>query len=332
MSVLLAVDGGQGATRMRLVVDGAAVHEWRVAPGRPGDQPDAVLVAMSEDVATALQQGGLPAPMVLSAGMTGFHGAVTGADRVLASYGALGVVRVVLATDAVTSLLGAVGVVPGAVVAAGTGTIVLASDGKGRCERVDGWGSTLGDDGSGYAVARAGLRAAFRSLDGRSGSEALRAAAERRYGSLNLLPARVAGASDAVPLVAQFAEDVAQLALEADPTAADIWDRAGEDLADSVAAAAVRVFGGISAARGSAISWAGALFRAGDLLVQPFQRGLARHGLPPAQPPVADGLAGAVALARSGVPELFPALAQSAATIPDPAPRSTNRSTMRSSS
>ena len=311
MSVLLAVDGGQGGTRLRLAVDGA-VHEWSVAPGRAGEQPDAVLAAMCEEVATTLQQRGLPAPTVLSAGMTGFHGAVTGADRVLASYSALGVVRVVLATDAVTSYLGAVGVVPGVVIAAGTGTIGLASDAKGRCERVDGWGSTLGDDGSGYAVARAGLRAAFRSVDGRGGgSKALRAAAERRYGSLNLLPARLAGAPDAVPIVAQFAVDVAQLALEGDATAAAIWDRAGEDLADSAAAAAVRVFGDISAARGCAISWAGALFRAGDLLLQPFQRGLARHGLPQAQPPMADGLAGAVALARSGVPELFPAVAES---------------------
>jgi N-acetylglucosamine kinase-like BadF-type ATPase len=312
MSCVLAVDGGQGGTRLRLVVDGATAHEWSSGPGRVGGRPADVLAEMADDVAAAHRAASLPAPTVLAAGMTGFHGPVTGADRLLVSFRSLGVERVVLSTDAVTSYLGAVGVVPGVVVAAGTGAIVLASDAQGRCERVDGWGSTLGDDGSGYAVARAGLRVAFRSIDGRGGSAALRAAAERRYGPLAQLPNRLAGASDAVTQVARFAEDVAQQALEGDATARAIWDQAGQDLADSVAAAAVRVFGDAAAARDCAISWAGALFRAEGLLLQPFQRGLERHGLPPARPPLADGLAGAVALTADGVVDLFPAVAQTA--------------------
>jgi N-acetylglucosamine kinase-like BadF-type ATPase len=332
VSVVLAVDGGQSGTRLRLVVDDTTVREWRAAAGLGHWEPHVALAGLVDEIAATLERDGSPAPEVLCAGMTGFHGAVTGAERVLSSYRPLGVRRVVLATDAVTSYLGAVGVVPGVVVAAGTGTIVLASDGRGRCARIDGWGSTLGDDGSGYAIGRAGLRAAYRSLDGRGGSEALRTAAEERFGSLDELPRRIAAAQDAVKLVAGFAESVAQVAAAGDPTATAIWSRAGADLADSAAAAAVRVFGRpdaegaegvegvVDAARAPAVSWpascavswAGALFAAGGLLVDPFQDGLAKHGLPPARPPAGNGLTGAVQLAGEGVAALFPEAAEAA--------------------
>jgi N-acetylglucosamine kinase-like BadF-type ATPase len=324
VSVVLAVDGGQTGTRLRLVADGTPVREWTAAAGHGRGAPHAVLAGMADEIAATLRRDGSPAPEVLSAGMTGFHDAVTGAEHVLRSYRPLGVQRVVLATDAVTSYLGAVGAVPGVVVAAGTGTIVLASDGQGRCDRVDGWGSTLGDDGSGYAIGRAGLRAAYRHLDGRGGSDALRVAAEEHFGSLGELPGRIARAPDAVALVAGFAEAVARVAAAGDRTATEIWSGAGGDLADSVAAAAARVLGGTGADGAPAVdsavswvgsctvSWAGALFSAGGLLLDPFQARLAKHGLPPAQPPSGNGLAGAVRLASEGVAALFPAAAEAA--------------------
>jgi N-acetylglucosamine kinase-like BadF-type ATPase len=315
VSVVLAVDGGQSGTRLRLVMDGIPAREWTAAACHGRTAPHALLAAMAGDVAATLERDGSPAPEVLAAGMTGFHDAVTGAEEVLRSYRQLGVQRVVLATDAVTSYLGAVGAVPGIVVAAGTGTIVLASDGQGRCGRIDGWGSTLGDDGSGYAIGRAGLRAAYRRLDGRGGSDALRVAAEEHFGSLSELPGRVARAPDAVAVVAGFAQSVARVAAAGDQAAAAIWSRAGGDLADSVAAAAARVLGRAEdndAPVSCAVSWAGALFQAGSLLLDPFQDRLAQHGLPPAQPPAANALSGAVQLAGEGVAALFPAAAQTA--------------------
>lgn len=312
MSIVLAVDSGQTASRLKLVVDGATVHEWSGPAYRAGGEPHAVLSAMMSDTAATLESRGLPPPTVLSAGMTGFHGAVTGASELLESYRPLGVGRVVLATDAVTSYLGAVGLVPGVVVAAGTGTIVLANDVAGRCARIDGWGSTLGDAGSGYSIGRAGLRAAYLSLDGKGGSERLREAAEDRYGDLQALPGRLARGADAVAVVAGFAKDVASVACAGDPVAATIWRRAGEDLADSVAAGAARVFGRSTRSRPRSISWAGALFRAGPLLIEPFQARLAANGLPSAQPPEANGLEGALLLASEGVAALFPAAAATA--------------------
>lgn len=54
----------------------------------------------------------------------------------------------------------------GIVVAAGTGSIVLARALDGTSLRAGGWGYLLGDEGSGYAIGLGGLRAVTRAIDG----------------------------------------------------------------------------------------------------------------------------------------------------------------------
>jgi N-acetylglucosamine kinase-like BadF-type ATPase len=56
----------------------------------------------------------------------------------------------------------------GVAVVAGTGSMAFARDACGATARAGGWGPLLGDEGSGYAVALAGLRAAVRFADGRA--------------------------------------------------------------------------------------------------------------------------------------------------------------------
>jgi N-acetylmuramic acid 6-phosphate etherase len=55
----------------------------------------------------------------------------------------------------------------GVAVVAGTGSMAYARSPDGRTARSGGWGALLGDEGSGYAVALAGLRAVVRAADGR---------------------------------------------------------------------------------------------------------------------------------------------------------------------
>jgi N-acetylglucosamine kinase-like BadF-type ATPase len=50
---------------------------------------------------------------------------------------------------------------------AGTGSLAWGRNAAGATARCGGWGFLLGDEGSGYAIAVAGLRAAVRSADGR---------------------------------------------------------------------------------------------------------------------------------------------------------------------
>lgn len=56
----------------------------------------------------------------------------------------------------------------GVALIAGTGSLAFGRDSSGRDVRSGGWGYLLGDEGSGYSIALAGLRAAVRSADGRS--------------------------------------------------------------------------------------------------------------------------------------------------------------------
>ena len=61
----------------------------------------------------------------------------------------------------------------GVAVVAGTGSMAFARGADGRTARAGGWGPLLGDEGSGYAIALAGLRAAARAADGRAAATPL---------------------------------------------------------------------------------------------------------------------------------------------------------------
>lgn len=204
---------------------------------------------------------------------------------------------VAIATDGITSLLGALGSRrPGVVVAAGTGVVVLGHDGGDGWAHVDGWGSLLGDDGSGFAVGAAGLRAALRDVDGRDGSRVLREAAEARFGAMRDLPVTIL--RDTTPtsrIVASFAPEVATAAHAGDVTARAIWTQAGEDLAHSAIAALKRLFApGVPAD----VALLGSLWKAGDLLHDPFARELIRQWPAAALvEPAGTSLDGAVVLA-----------------------------------
>lgn len=57
---------------------------------------------------------------------------------------------------------------PGAILIAGTGSVLYGRDPEGRLFRAGGWGYLIDDDGSGYAIGRDILRAVVRACDGRN--------------------------------------------------------------------------------------------------------------------------------------------------------------------
>jgi glucosamine kinase len=165
-----------------------------------------------------------------------------------------------------------------------------------RMVKVDGWGSLLGDAGSGFAIGRAGLDAALRELDGRGGSPALLAAAERRFGPAAQLVERIHAAPVPARAVAGFAADVAQEAAAGDARASAILREAGRELAISACAALVRLFGARAEA---AVSYAGNVFRSGPALLDPFAEEVAaRRPGTEVVAPAGDSLAGAALLAE----------------------------------
>ncbi|MBH8560647.1 N-acetylglucosamine kinase [Nostoc sp. CENA67] len=81
--------------------------------------------------------------------------------------------NIVICHDALIALVGGIGHTVGIVVAAGTGSIVFGRNHQGQTKRVGGWGYILGDEGSAYKIAIAGMQAALKSYDGREMSTSL---------------------------------------------------------------------------------------------------------------------------------------------------------------
>ncbi|MDZ8086451.1 MAG: BadF/BadG/BcrA/BcrD ATPase family protein [Nostoc sp. DedQUE12b] len=75
--------------------------------------------------------------------------------------------NIVICNDALIALVGGIGQPVGIVVGAGTGSIVFGRNHQGDTKRVGGWGYILGDEGSAYKIALAGMNAALKSYDGR---------------------------------------------------------------------------------------------------------------------------------------------------------------------
>lgn len=163
--------------------------------------------------------------------------------------------RLLLASDAVTALVSVWGVEGGAVVAAGTGVVGLATDFADRWVRVDGWGHHLGDAGGGAWIGARGLQAALRAADGRAGgSTLLLEKAEAAFGSASGFSAMVSRAPSPARALAGFVPAVAAAASEGDGVAAGILSSAADELAATAAAAAagarpprVALVGGLTA-------------------------------------------------------------------------------------
>jgi N-acetylglucosamine kinase-like BadF-type ATPase len=98
--------------------------------------------------------GGRPEALVVAA-----RGVWTGAERRALRRRLRGVARrVEVISDAEGALRGALGDRPGVLVLAGTGSIVLGRDGRGRLARAGGLGPLLGDEGSAFWLGREWLR------------------------------------------------------------------------------------------------------------------------------------------------------------------------------
>jgi len=106
----------------------------------------------------------------------GLAGAGRPADRAELSSSLLGLSlkkkfplkNVTIETDARIALEAAFAGGPGIVLIAGTGSIALYRSEDGKLLRAGGWGYLLGDEGSGYAIAKDALNFVMRQVDGRS--------------------------------------------------------------------------------------------------------------------------------------------------------------------
>jgi N-acetylglucosamine kinase-like BadF-type ATPase len=145
-------------------------------------------------------------------------------------------------TDGAIALEAAFGDKPGIVVCSGSGSIAYARTPDGEIRRVGGLGPELADEGSGYAIGRAGLRVAARAADGRSPTTSLAVSIPTAVGVKNL-DQLIDWAWEADrPAVAALARSVCREALSGDDAARAIVITAANDLGQLVMALA-RLFG-----------------------------------------------------------------------------------------
>jgi N-acetylglucosamine kinase-like BadF-type ATPase len=130
-------------------------------------------------------------------------------------------------------------------VIAGTGSIACARGRDGSTVRGGGWGYLLGDEGSGYAIAVAGLQAVARAADGRGAATSLTQRFSDHFnlgGDMQALIGKVYGGKLDRPAMAALAPIVLQAADASDQVAEGIVEQAARGLAATAAAAARRLF------------------------------------------------------------------------------------------
>jgi len=279
--LVIGVDGGASKTRAAVMSDtghllATATKDSSSAYHREPEEAAGVVAAA---VRAALDQAGRRGPAAaLGAGLAGADDpAIRGrllhvlTDAHLAE-------AVTVDHDAAAALAGGNALQPGVVIIAGTGSVAFGVDAAGRRARAGGWGPLLDDEGSGYAIGRAVLRAAMRAHDGRGEPTALGEAVRRLFSltSLDALKTAVRGIGiHQVAAVAPLAVDAAR---EGDAVATAILARATEGLAAMVAAVA------------RALQWqraefplvlSGGLFGAGETLRRPLAGALLAQGCEP---------------------------------------------------
>jgi N-acetylglucosamine kinase-like BadF-type ATPase len=202
---------------------------------------------MAGDLAKLLSRIGRRRPTEkLAALVVASRGVWTGAERERIRRRLRGLARqVAVVSDVEAALLGALGDEPGVLVLAGTGSIVLGHDARGRWARAGGLGPLLGDEGSGFWLGREWLRA-------RGDVTAAR---------------RLVQSPDAVARIAAVARVVVRRARRGDSRARAIAREGQRHLAAGAAEVARR----LALDTPVAVSWAGSVM--GDPW---FRRGVAR--------------------------------------------------------
>jgi N-acetylglucosamine kinase len=193
-------------------------------------------------------------------------------------------------TDARIALTGAIGFGAGIVVISGTGSVAFGRNATGDEARAGGWGPTLGDEGSGFWIAREGLSAIVRAHDGRGFATVMTELLCHEYQMCapDDLPAFVYAATTHVDDIARYGKLVIEAAQSNDSVAREILARGGSELAECVLAIARKLHMTDTA---FPVAYVGGAFHAGELLLDPMRLRLQRDApasslTAPLRPPV----------------------------------------------
>ena len=179
----------------------------------------------------------------VSAGLAGVDFDDSGADEMKELFLELGFTNTSASGDMVIAHAGALSGQSGVLALAGTGSSILGIGEEGTRIKVGGWGPVYGDEGSAYGIAQNCLRAAARSFDGRSGKTALLDVMTSALGLKNFSETvrRIYVEKMEPREIAELCRAAYKVAEKGDEEAIKIFRQAGDELAESVAAAARRL-------------------------------------------------------------------------------------------
>lgn len=294
MSYFIGVDGGASKTAAIVIDENEKILGSGLADGsnhlRVG--LDEATRNVEKAVNTALVQAG-----IAMASIDYTYCGIAGADHPAHRKRVLDALSVffprgnfIVDTDARIALTGAIGFGAGVVIISGTGSVAFGRNATGNELRAGGWGPTLGDEGSGFWIAREGLSAIVRAHDGRGFATHMTDLLCAEYGLCvpEDLPKFVYATTTHADDIARYGKLVIEAAQSGDEVARDIMARGGSELAECV----------LAVARGLhmtdsefPVAYVGGAFHAGDLLLNPMRLRMHRDApgaslQPPARPPV----------------------------------------------
>jgi N-acetylglucosamine kinase-like BadF-type ATPase len=322
MTYFLGVDGGATSTACALCdSDGRILGVGHGGPSNhilaPGGEIRA-RTAVETALGAAEAAAGLHGIEFESAhfGMTGINRDTEQAGvfaRVVSSILTARLLRI--DNDAAVALAGALACRPGVIVIAGTGSVAFGRDPSNREARAGGWGYLFGDEGSGFAIGLAGVRAALRARDGTGSPTVLESGIPGRFGkSLAEIPILYYEGQIQRAAIAALAPVVTEAAAAGDAVAASIVQEAAQGLAAAAASVMLR------------LTWpddtiplgpVGGVFNAGPVMLGPLKAALIGRVpgavlVPPRFAPAVGALL--LALQAAGVPHTPERLALLAAT------------------
>ncbi|ABM81407.1 BadF/BadG/BcrA/BcrD ATPase family protein [Hyperthermus butylicus] len=276
--LVAGVDGGATSTKA-IVASLETGSVWAGLAG-PSNPVNVGAVEAGRNIVAAIEAAlrgtgySIDDVVVVVAGLAGLDSAIV--RRQLESYvkesSGLGD-RLVVEHDAHIALMHASRGAPGLVVIAGTGSIAYAYTARGERVVVGDRGWLLGDEGSGFWVARVALRRLARSLDGRSGWDCLSRGLAVRLGvtSSDELMYWFYLTRGRIDRIAAVARHVVELADEGCSEAIHILEEGAMLLAEAAIVAARRT--GIVQAY-----YTGSMFRS-RVFRRVFTERLSRHGI-----------------------------------------------------
>ncbi|MBI3818740.1 MAG: hypothetical protein HY286_08630 [Planctomycetes bacterium] len=242
MKLFVGVDGGGSKSRAAVVdVDLRVLGRGDGGPSNISSRPiGSVCDAIGAAVDGALREAGAARGDILQFGF-GLAGAESTDAREkitkgLAQY--FNIPRITLATDARAALAGAMRDAddPGMILIAGTGSVAYGRNRSGGEARAGGLGWLVGDEGSGFSIARRALECAARAFDGRGPRTQLLDTLAVRHGiaSLDQLIQFVYRPEELPSNIAAVLPAVLEAARRGDALAANLFADAANELAELV--------------------------------------------------------------------------------------------------